>query len=753
MTLSSGQKLTGQGIGLSTALTAYGITLAPLSVAVPAAGTKPTIASNDQPGLFSAGPAVASNGTLTYTPATAPAGTTTATITLHAHDNGGTANGGVDNSADQTFTIAITHVNPLPVTVNDTYAATGNISIAPNAAAGVIANDTANGGTIDRFGPVTGIETAAGSPGASAQGGIVTVQTDGSFNYNPPRGFTGADTFKYRLANGAGNSIGTVTVNVANRVWFINSAAGACSATCDGRLSNPYTTLAAFNAVNNNTGTNPGNNDVIFVHTGTGNYSGAMTLSSGQKLTGQGIGLSTALTAYGITLAPQSVAVPAAGTKPTIASTITMGASSRVEGVSIAVTGATQGLVASGVNGLTVGGIAGSNVTVSAGAATAVSLTTVDNSNFTFRSIGAVAPVNGINLSNLNATAGTFSVVGDGTNTNNGSGGSISAPTGNGINLSNVRSASFVAMSITGAVYNGVSVETSSNGIYFTTTIATATPTAVSVTNSTLTGNQGHAVYAHVFGTGRTDVTVQNDTLDDVGNVGGLPIVTLFYDGGGNGVYPNTSNRYIVSNNSMNITGTTGLSVNVNSVATPRQQTVSGKSDFNVMTGVAVTGFATGMNFDTSDNQNSQLVLQANNNSMSNIGGGLINVNRGPSAANIEATVLNNTAVSGTPNEFSTVTFNFCPTSAGTCSGNMRIHVAGNNIHGFDAGTRSFRLRQLFPNALGVRAFEGFTGSDSTALDAFLRSTNTNVDTIQYSAAVPVPFYTGVVAGTVLLPP
>jgi hypothetical protein len=38
-------------------------------------------------------------------------------------------------------------------------------------------------------------------------------------------------------------------------------------------------------------------------------------------------------------------------------------------------------------------------------------------------------------------------------------------------------------------------------------------------------------------------------------------------------------------------------------------------------------------------------------------------------------------------------------------------------------------------------------------VDAFLRSTNTNVDTTQYSSAVPVPFYTGVAAGTVLLPP
>src|SRR6185295_11084679 len=99
------------------------------------------------------------------------------------------------------------------------------------------------------------------------------------------------------------------------------------------------------------------------------------------------------------------------------------------------------------------------------------------------------------------------------------------------------------------------------------------------------------------------------------------------------------------------------------------------------MTGIAVTGFSSGLDFSTADSQNSLLVMQANDNSMSNIGGGLININRGSGTANIETTVLNNTATSGTPNAFSTVTFNFCPSSTTNCSGNMRIHVAGNNIH------------------------------------------------------------------------
>jgi Big-like domain-containing protein/PKD domain-containing protein len=70
------------------------------------------IVSNTNPALFAVAPAVATNGTLTYTLAADAFGT--ATIVLHAKDDGGTANGGVDTSADQSFTITVTPVNDAP---------------------------------------------------------------------------------------------------------------------------------------------------------------------------------------------------------------------------------------------------------------------------------------------------------------------------------------------------------------------------------------------------------------------------------------------------------------------------------------------------------------------------------------------------------------------------------------------------------------------------------------------------------------
>jgi VCBS repeat-containing protein len=61
--------------------------------------------SNDNSSLFSVAPAIDANGQLTYT--LAPDANGTATVTVSVMDNGGTANGGADTSADQTFAITV----------------------------------------------------------------------------------------------------------------------------------------------------------------------------------------------------------------------------------------------------------------------------------------------------------------------------------------------------------------------------------------------------------------------------------------------------------------------------------------------------------------------------------------------------------------------------------------------------------------------------------------------------------------------
>jgi hypothetical protein len=58
--------------------------------------------------------------------------------------------------------------------------------------------------------------TASGpSGGATGQGGHVSVDSDGSFVYEPPSGFTGNDTFGYTVTDASGDYVtGTATINV-----------------------------------------------------------------------------------------------------------------------------------------------------------------------------------------------------------------------------------------------------------------------------------------------------------------------------------------------------------------------------------------------------------------------------------------------------------------------------------------------------------------------------------------------------------
>jgi Bacterial Ig domain len=64
------------------------------------------IVTNNNSALFSVQPAVSATGVLTYRPSSSASGV--ATVAVKIHDNGGTANFGVDTSAAQTFTITVT---------------------------------------------------------------------------------------------------------------------------------------------------------------------------------------------------------------------------------------------------------------------------------------------------------------------------------------------------------------------------------------------------------------------------------------------------------------------------------------------------------------------------------------------------------------------------------------------------------------------------------------------------------------------
>ncbi|MEM9595568.1 MAG: FG-GAP-like repeat-containing protein [Acidobacteriota bacterium] len=75
-------------------------------------GVQFLVTDNSNPDLFAVPPSLSADGTLTY--ASAPDANGTASVTVVLMDDGGTAGGGVDQSAEQSFDIEVTPVNDPP---------------------------------------------------------------------------------------------------------------------------------------------------------------------------------------------------------------------------------------------------------------------------------------------------------------------------------------------------------------------------------------------------------------------------------------------------------------------------------------------------------------------------------------------------------------------------------------------------------------------------------------------------------------
>jgi HD domain-containing protein/Big-like domain-containing protein len=146
------------------------------------------------------------NGTLTYNGAGAftyvpdPGFAGTETFTYVVADTSGA-------TATETVTITVTAVPNVPVAGGDAYLARQDtpLIVAPP---GVLENDG------DQDGDTLTVQTSPIS--GPANGGLV-LSSDGSFTYTPGSGFTGTDTFTYRVDDGTGRSAdGVVTITVTS---------------------------------------------------------------------------------------------------------------------------------------------------------------------------------------------------------------------------------------------------------------------------------------------------------------------------------------------------------------------------------------------------------------------------------------------------------------------------------------------------------------------------------------------------------
>ena len=160
------------------------------------------VTGNTDPGLFAVAPAVDGAGNLTYTPAAEASGT--ATITLVAMDDGGTANGGVDTSPPQSFDITITAVNDEP-----SFMAGADQTIDEDAGAQTVANWATgiSAGPADESGQMLTFNVT-NNTNATLFSAQPAVASDGTLTYTPAPDANGTATVTLELMDDGGTANG-----------------------------------------------------------------------------------------------------------------------------------------------------------------------------------------------------------------------------------------------------------------------------------------------------------------------------------------------------------------------------------------------------------------------------------------------------------------------------------------------------------------------------------------------------------------
>ncbi len=189
------------------------------------------LVSNNNKSLFSVQPSIDAAGTLTYTPA--PNAYGAATVTVQLHDDGGTAKGGVDTSAAQTFTIVLTPVNDAPsFTAGADQVAFENAGLQTAAAWATTldAGPNETGQTLDFLVSNDNNALFAVQP---------AIDSSGNLSYTPATNAYGAATVTVQLHDDGGTAGGgvnvsgtatfTITVNAVNQPpSFTAGATQAC---------------------------------------------------------------------------------------------------------------------------------------------------------------------------------------------------------------------------------------------------------------------------------------------------------------------------------------------------------------------------------------------------------------------------------------------------------------------------------------------------------------------------------------------
>src|ERR671934_195747 len=472
-------------------------------------------------------------------PSDAPSATTR-TVSFQVED--GQAQNHASNT--QTRDITVTPSNDSPNGVNDTFnganSALAGVTLAVSTSpsephtsisGNLLTNDT------DPDTPHANLTASAGA--SSTNGGAVSVNSDGTFSYTPPPGFTGSDTFTYTVhdndAGGDKTDTATVTINVVGpRVWFVNPGGSAGN----GTSPSPFASLAPL-STGGASDSLDGTGDVIFVYKGTGNAaSNGFVLEGNQRLVGQPQGLSVT-----DSLSRTFNLVAAGSTNPTV----TNGSGA---GLTLASGNTIQRIDVSGASGA---GVTGTGITT---------LTYESNTSISGNSGGGVV-LSGAASGNIDVAAAISTSAGDSVSVAGRSGGTTNftgaiSGTGTGISLSGNTNAtinftggltlnSAANFSATGG--GTVNVTGSSNTIGGTTPGAGP---AVNVASTTIGGNGLN--FQKISATGGANGIVLNNT----GASGSLTVA-----GGGNTSQGGDSSGGTIQNT------TTGAGISLTSTLAP----------------------------------------------------------------------------------------------------------------------------------------------------------------------------------------
>jgi hypothetical protein len=477
------------------------------------------------------------NGTIKYNAAgkfdsLAEGQTTTDTFTYTASDgHGGT-------SSPATVTVTITGVNDAPVGVADSLSgAQGNTQFA--------VSTTGSGPTVSATGNLLTNDTDVDSPHSALtasvtsptpNGARVTMNSDGTFLYVPPQGFTGNDTFTYTVHDNNSTNpktgTATVTVSVAGPlVWYVDNSQGSAG---DGRSDTPFNSIAPL-TTGGSADAKDGSGDVIFLYTGTTSYTGGLVLEASQQLLGQPQGLTVNSHAL----------VPAGGTNPSIKNAsgdaITLANGVDVERVDVAPGSSGAAVKGTSITTATIG----ANTAISGGTGGGVVLSGVPALRplvapaFTSVSAGnnisigsTITSSSGNSVSVANRTGGTVTFTGSITDT--GSGVSLSTNTGATLSFTGQLALSTTTHFGFTAVSGGTVTATNANNA-----VTTTTGTAVDIASTTIGG--GGVVFKSVNANGAANGIVLNNT----GSSGNLSVTGDGSTANSGGIIQNTTSHAI----------------------------------------------------------------------------------------------------------------------------------------------------------------------------------------------------------------